>query len=57
MVARKKKEAEEKAEMQDLKKEADLRLAELRQKIKEQEGSDKLGEIYQVMGAVFFVKI
>ena len=30
MVARKKKEAEEKAEMQDLKKEADLRLAELR---------------------------
>lgn len=50
MVARKKKEAEEKAEMQDLKKEADLRLAELRQKIKEQEGSDKLGEIYQVMG-------
>ena len=52
MVARKKKEAEEKAEMQDLKKEADLRLAELRQKIKEQEGSDKLGEIYQVMGAV-----
>ena len=56
MVARKKKEAEEKAEMQDLKKEADLRLAELRQKIKEQEGSDKLGEIYQVMGAVVDVK-
>ena len=56
MVARKKKEAEEKAEMQDLKKEADLRLDELRQKIKEQEGSDKLGEIYQVMGAVVDVK-
>ena len=56
MVARKKKEAEEKAEMQDLKKEADLRLAELRQKIKEQEDSDKLGEIYQVMGAVVDVK-
>ena len=56
MVARKKKEAEEKAEMQDLKKEADLRLAELCQKIKEQEGSDKLGEIYQVMGAVVDVK-
>ena len=56
MVARKKKEAQEKAEMQDLKKEADLRLAELRQKIKEQEGSDKLGEIYQVMGAVVDVK-
>ena len=56
MVARKKKEAEEKAEMQDLKKEADLRLTELRQKIKEQEGSDKLGEIYQVMGAVVDVK-
>ncbi len=56
MVARKKKEAEEKAEMQDLKKEADLRLDELRQKIKELEGSDKLGEIYQVMGAVVDVK-
>lgn len=33
-----------------------MRLAELRQKIKEQEGSDKLGEIYQVMGAVVDVK-
>ena len=56
MVAKKKKETEEKTEMETLKQEADLRLAELRQHISELEGSDKLGEIHQVMGAVVDVK-
>ena len=35
MVARKKKEAEEKAEMQDLKKEADLRLTRFMRSMEE----------------------
>ncbi len=56
MVAKNKKETEEKTEMETLKHEADLRLAELRQHISELEGSDKLGEIHQVMGAVVDVK-
>ena len=56
MVAKKKKETEEKTEMDTLKKEADLRLAELRQHISELENTDKLGEIHQVMGAVVDVK-
>ncbi len=56
MVAKKKKETEEKTEMDTLKKEADLRLAELRQHISKLENTDKLGEIHQVMGAVVDVK-
>lgn len=55
MVANK-KIAEEKAEMKDLSKENDLRLEELRKHMKELSGSGKLGEIYQVMGAVVDVK-
>ena len=56
MVAKKKKETEEKAEAQDLKKEAATHIEELRAKIKALEGTDKLGEIHQVMGAVVDVK-
>ncbi len=56
MVAKKKKAAEEQPDVKDLKKEADIRLNELRDKLKELEGSDKLGEIHQVMGAVVDVK-
>ncbi len=55
-MAAKKIIAEEKAEMRDLNKENDLRLEELRKHIKELEGTGKLGEIYQVMGAVVDVK-
>ncbi len=56
MVAKKKKAAEEQPDVKDLKKEADIRLNGLRDKLKELEGSDKLGEIHQVMGAVVDVK-
>ncbi len=56
MVAKKKKTAEGQTEVQNLKKEADVRLTELHNKLKELEGSDKLGEIHQVMGAVVDVK-
>ncbi len=55
-MAAKKKIAEEKAEEKDLAKENDIRLEELRQHIKELEGSGKLGEIHQVLGAVVDVK-
>ena len=53
MVAKKKKEAEE---IKDLAKEADIRLNDLRQKLKELENTNELGEIHQVMGAVVDVK-
>ena len=53
MVAKKKKEAEE---IKDLVKEADIRLNDLRQKLKELENTNELGEIHQVMGAVVDVK-
>ena len=53
MVAKKKKEAEE---IKDLVKEADIRLNDLRQKLKALENTNELGEIHQVMGAVVDVK-
>ena len=56
MVERKRKAKKEEAEIKELKKEADARLEELRQTIKKLEKTDKLGEIYQVMGAVVDVK-
>lgn len=56
MGTRKKKEAEQKAEINGLKKEDGLRLEELRQNIKALENTDELGEIHQVMGAVVDVK-
>jgi len=56
MAARKKKEAEEKAELNELEREADTRVLELRKKIKAEEKKGTLGEIHQVMGAVVDVK-
>lgn len=53
MVARKKKEAEKTS---DLEIKADVRLNDLRQKIKKLEKTNELGEIHQVMGAVVDVK-
>ncbi len=55
-MAVKKKIAEEKAEERDLAKENDLRLKELHEHIDQLEGTGKLGEIHQVMGAVVDVK-
>ena len=56
MVERKKKKTKEEAEVKELKKEASYQLEELRKNIKKLEKTDKLGEIYQVMGAVVDVK-
>ena len=56
MVERKRKSKKEEAEIKELKKDENARLEELRQNIKKLEKTDKLGEIYQVMGAVVDVK-
>ena len=56
MVERKKKKTNEEAEVKELKKEDSYQLEELRKNIKKLEKTDKLGEIYQVMGAVVDVK-
>ena len=56
MVERKKKKTKEEAEVKELKKETGYQLEELRKNIKKLEKTDKLGEIYQVMGAVVDVK-
>jgi F-type H+-transporting ATPase subunit beta len=56
MVKKETKAATANAELQEIAKEADLRLKELREKIASLANTDKLGEIHQVMGAVVDVK-
>jgi len=56
VVKKKQNETLEKAEDNDLKNEVALRLTELRQHLRDEENSEKLGKIHQVMGAVVDVK-
>ncbi|MBR2273414.1 MAG: F0F1 ATP synthase subunit beta [Alphaproteobacteria bacterium] len=56
VVKKKKEELDERAEAADLACDSQSRLDELRAHIKALEGTNKLGKIYQVMGAVVDVK-
>ena len=55
-MAKSKKILDEKKKDADLEKNSDIQLEELRKNIKAQSKTNKLGEIYQVMGAVVDVK-